>query len=65
MPQYKLTIQRGKVDLKDVVVAAGVAEAQSDTMSVNIDATNLTRQDIIIMLEKLQQKVFSGLWPPL
>ncbi len=65
MPQYKLTIQRGKVDLKDVVVAAGVAEAQSDTMSLNIDSTNLTRQDIIVMLAEVQQKVFSGLWPPL
>lgn len=65
MPQYKLTIQRGKVDLKDVVVAAGVAEAQSDTMSLNIDSANLTRQDIIVMLAEVQQKVFSGLWPPL
>lgn len=65
MPQYKLTIQRGKVDLKDVVVAAGAAEAQSDTISVNIDATNLTRQEIIIMLDEVRQKVFSGLWPPL
>ena len=65
MPQYKLTIQRGKVDLKDVVVAAGVAEAQSDTISLTIDATNLTRQEIIILLAELQQKIFSGLWPPL
>ena len=65
MPQYKLTIQRGKVDLKDVIVAAGVAEAQSDTLSVNVDATNMTRMDVVVLLGEIQQKVLAGLWPPL
>jgi hypothetical protein len=37
MAQVKLTIQRGKNTLKDITVAAGTAEAQSDTMSLNID----------------------------
>ena len=65
MPQYKLTIQRGKVDHKDVIVAAGVAEAQSDTLSVNVDATNMTRMDVVVLLGGIQQKVLAGLWPPL
>ncbi len=39
MAQVKLTIQRGKNTLKDIAVTAGTAEAQSDTMSLNIDVT--------------------------
>lgn len=65
MAAYKLTIQRGKVDLKDVVVAAGTAEAQSDTLSVNVDVTNMTRGDVVMLLDEVKQKVLAGLWPPL
>lgn len=61
----KFTIQRGKVDLKDVLVAAGAAEAQTDTMSVNIDATNLTKGEAMNMLDEVKQKIFNATWPPL
>ncbi len=65
MAQYKFTIQRGKVDLKDVAVAAGAPEAQSDTLSVNIDVTALTKGEAVLMLEEVAQKIHAGLWPPL
>lgn len=65
MPSYKFTVQRGKVDLKDVVVAAGSAEAQSDTISVNMDVTNLTKGEALILLNELEQKVHASPWPPL
>lgn len=65
MAQYKFTIQRGKVDLKDVVIAAGAAEAQSDTMSLNIDVTNLTKGEALLMVEEIKQKIHASLWPPL
>ena len=42
MASVKFTAQRGKSALKDIVVAAGSAEAQSDTVSVNIDFTRIT-----------------------
>jgi hypothetical protein len=57
MATAKLTIQRGKVDLKDVIVSAGTAEAQSDTISVNIDATALSKGDAILLLEEVKQKI--------
>lgn len=65
MPQAKFTIQRGKVDLRDVTVAAGSAEAQSETLSVNIDYTNISRGEILHMLNEVEQKILQGPWPPL
>lgn len=61
----KFTIQRGKIDLKDVVVAAGSAEAQTDTISVNVDVTKLTKGETLILLDEIKQKIHAGKWPPL
>lgn len=65
MATAKFTIKRGQTDLKDVTVAAGSAEAQSDTISVNIDYTNASRGELLLMLEKISHKIQAGLWPPL
>lgn len=65
MATAKFTVQLGKVDLKDVAVSAGSAEAQSDTISVNIDYTNASRGQLIHLLEEVQQKILAGPWPPL
>lgn len=65
MATIKLTKQRGKNNLKDVVVAAGSAEAQSDTISVNIDFTKMTKGDVIGELDLIRQKVFASKWPML
>lgn len=61
----KFTVQRGKVDLKDVTVAAGAAEAQTDTMSLNLDVTNLTKGEALLMIDEIKQKIFNAPWPPL
>lgn len=65
MAQVKLTVKRGAPNLKDVAVAAGAAEAQSDTMSLNIDYTKITKGDALIMIEALKQKIFASKWPML
>ena len=65
MAQAKFTVQRGKNAPKDITVVAGSAEAQSDTMSLNIDYTKITKGDAVIMIEGLQQKIIAGKWPPL
>ena len=65
MATAKFTMQRGKVGLKDVAVAAGSAEAQSDTISVNIDYTKLTKGDVLVGLDNIKQKIHAGKWPPL
>lgn len=68
MAAYKFTVQRGKTNGKDVVVATGSAEAQGETLSVNIDVTNATslgRRDVLHMLDAVRDKVLSGPWPPL
>jgi|688.fasta_scaffold2130822_1 hypothetical protein len=63
MAQVKLTIQRGKNTLKDIAVTAGTAEAQSDTMSLNIDVTKISKGDALMMIEALEQKIFASKWP--
>lgn len=65
MAAYKFTSQRGKNNLKDVIVAAGAAEAQSDTISVNIDATKFTKGDVLTQLDVIKQKIAASKFPPL
>ena len=65
MPQAKFTVQRGKPGLKDITVAPGTAETQSDTISLNVDYTKVTKGDVLIMIDAVRQKVFAGKWPPL
>jgi hypothetical protein len=60
----KFTVKRGKPDLKDVVLTAGAAEAQSDTMSLNLDVTNMAKGDAIILAEAILAKIHAGKWPP-
>lgn len=63
--QVKFTAKRGQVDVKDVTVAAGSAEAQSDTISVNIDVTNLTKGDALMLVDQISAAIHAGPWPPL
>lgn len=65
MAQYKYTLQRGKTDLKDLTIGAGSAEAQSDTVSINIDVTNMTRGDALMLIEQLEAFILRAPWPPL
>lgn len=65
MPQVKFTAQLGKVDLKDVAVAAGTAEAQTETISINIDFTNMPRGQALILIDEIKQRIHTGPWPPL
>jgi len=63
--QVKFTMQRGKNGLKDVAVAAGSAEAQSDTISINVDAKKITKGDALIMIDDIKRKIHAGGWPPI
>ena len=65
MPTFKVTAQRGKYNLKDVIVAAGAAEAQSDTISLNVDFTNMKKGEMLTLLDSIKQKIHAGKFPPL
>jgi hypothetical protein len=65
MPTARFTIQLGRVDLRDVTVATGSAEAQSETMSLNIDYTNMARGQVLLLLQEISARIHSGPWPPL
>jgi hypothetical protein len=63
--QYKYTGKYGALDRGDIAVAVGAAEAQSDTVSVNIDVTNMSRAEAVHAIEKIKAKILAEPWPPL
>lgn len=65
MASVKLTVVRGKPNMKDITVTAGTAIAGSDAMELNIDFTKITKGDVLTMLELLEQKIFASKWPML
>lgn len=60
MATMKLTVKRGQTRLQDVVVAAGSGEAQSDTISVNIDYTAIKKREVVAMLDAIKAKILQG-----
>lgn len=58
------TIQRGKNRIQDVAIGAGSAESQSDTISINIDATNLSKGEALLMIDSARDAIHAGTWPP-
>ena len=63
--QAKFTGQRGETGIEDIAVAAGAAEAQSDTISINIDATNISKGEALMLIDKIRDAVHAAPWPPL
>lgn len=61
----KYTVPRGKHAQKNVTITAGSAEAQSDTISLNVDVTHMTKGDVLMLIEDLEQKIYANKWPPL
>lgn len=63
--QAKFTAARGQAELKDVTLAAGSAEAQSETISVNIDVTAMGKAEALQLLSRIVNKIHASPWPPL
>lgn len=63
MAQVKLTVVRGKPNLKDVVVGDGTAISGSDAMELNIDQTKISKGDALVMIDALRAKIFAAPWP--
>ena len=63
MATVKFTAQRGKNDLWEIAQAAGTAEAQSDTVSINIDFTKMTKGDVLTLIDDIKAKIHAGKWP--
>lgn len=61
--QWKLTAKLGQRHLSEVTQAAGAAETQSETISLNIDTTNMTKGECLVLIEALEQKVHASTWP--
>lgn len=60
----KFTIQRGKNGIENVAIGAGSAESQSDTLSINLDVTNVSKGEALMMIEKARDAIHAAPWPP-
>lgn len=65
MPQRLFTIQRGQ-KAQNIIEAAGsvIAGGNSDAISVNVDFTNMSRQDFVQLVREVQERALEGAWPP-
>lgn len=63
MATAKFTLKRGRTRPEDVILTAGAAEAQSDTISVNVDLTLIKKGEVVQMLEAIQNAILRGKWP--
>lgn len=62
MPQFKLTIKRGQ-RAQDVVRSAGAVIAGSDAIEVNVDMTNMSKLDALLMLRQIAQQLVAKGFP--
>lgn len=63
--QAKFTARRGKPNRGEVLLTAGSAEAQTDTISLNLDVTNMSRGDALLMVDAIKTAIIGAKWPPL
>lgn len=63
MPQVKLTVVRGKPQIKDIAISAGTPITGSDAMELNVDFTKMAKGDAMAMIEGLRAKIFATPWP--
>ncbi len=64
MAAHKYTAKLGSTNRAQVAIATGSSEAQSETISINIDRTALTRGDAIILIDNIKAKIMAEAWPP-
>lgn len=64
MPRAKYTAQYGATDRGQIAITAGDAEAQTDTVSVNVDYTNASRAEVVHILDKIKAKILAEPFPP-
>lgn len=60
----KYTAQRGKHTLADVARTAGAAEAQTDTISINVDITNMPKGEALLLIDAIVAAIHADKWPP-
>lgn len=65
MPSARFTVRRCENNRAQVAVAAGTAEAQNETLSINIDYNVMSRGDVLLMIDAAKAKIIAEPWPPL
>lgn len=65
MATFKYTAKRGSNNRGQIAVAAGASEAQSDTISINMDVTAMSRGDALALIEAVKAKIIAEAWPPI
>lgn len=59
----KFTAKMGQLNKADVAIAAGSSEAQSDTISINMDVTNAGKREIADMIDAARDAFLATTFP--
>jgi hypothetical protein len=62
LAQFKLSIKRGQ-KAQDVVRSAGTAIAGSDAIELNIDYTNMSKLDLLVLLGEIKKQLIGKGFP--
>lgn len=62
MATFKLTIKRGQRK-QDIARSAGSAIAGSDAIELNVDATNMTKGEVVLALDRLKLQILEKGFP--
>ncbi|PNU05809.1 hypothetical protein [Novosphingobium guangzhouense] len=58
-----LTVKLGAGGKQDVAIGAGAAEAARDQMTLNIDATKMSKGEAMELVDKIRDAIFAADWP--
>jgi hypothetical protein len=62
MATFKLTLKRGQ-QKENVVRSNGTSISGSDAVELNVDATAMSRGELVIMLDELKQQILQKGFP--
>ena len=60
--QVKLTIKRGQTS-NDVTSGAGDVIAGSDALALNMDLTNMSQREALVLIEELRKYIIDSAFP--
>lgn len=60
----KFTGKHGQVEISQIAITAGAAEAQSDTVSINMDITDMSKGEALMLIDKIRDRIHAADFPP-
>lgn len=62
MAAWKLTINRGQTS-QDATQGASAGVGSSDAIAIEIDVTNMTQREAVVLIDELKKRVLDSAFP--